>query len=742
MPASPDTTRVRIYGIRHHGPGSARRLLGQLRNWRPDIVLLECPADAQSALAHAADPGLVPPVAMLLYDPGAHDRAVHFPLAGFSPEWLTLRYADAHRIPVRCMDLPWGISRQLPEDSDREDEQDPFTVIAGTMGYRDTERWWEYYFEQIHVESDLFPHIQELMAAFRQDSRYGESLENRLREAWMRRTIRQAAGENHQRIAVVCGAFHTPALTTWEMDQGPDDALLHPWKGTPVQATWVPWTFGQLARRSGYGAGMLSPAWYELLYEQAEHPTRHWMARCARYLREKGLPAPPASIPAAVEMAESLATLRGMHQPGMDELEDAAVAVLVQGDPQWLRAIREDLLIGDRMGKVPPGIPRTPLQEDFQRAVRAARLSRAQETIGKVELELDLRKPTNRLAGTLLHRLRLLDLPWGRHLERGALAKGNFRERWRLEWKPSFQIRLLECGTWGLTLEEAARNYALRPDTPGSGLQALAERLQLCLQARLPQAAGTLAARLRDRSAESGDIWDLAATLTPLIQITRYGEAFTEDYPDLAPLLDHLIPRTLIGLPRAMHGLSEEQVQQAPDLLRQLVADLRAYGQPHWLRLLWQGLLPLTDDPSLAPALHAGLCRLAWEEGQIDTADLARFLRDALQPGQPAAATAGWVAGLLGGAEDLLLRHLELWTTLDHWVSGLPPDAFREALPALRKVFSSFSPSARRQIAVNLHRQTSETPRSAKILPELRPSQQDLLLPALRDLLWGPDSSP
>ena len=47
-------------------------------------------------------------------------------------------------------------------------------------------------------------------------------------------------------------------------------------------ATWVPWTYGLLARASGYGAGVDSPAWYDQLFDEAEDPVARWLSRAAR----------------------------------------------------------------------------------------------------------------------------------------------------------------------------------------------------------------------------------------------------------------------------------------------------------------------------------------------------------------------------------------------------------------------------------------------------------------------------
>ena len=38
---------VRIFGIRHHGPGCARSLRRALHAWEPDCLLLEGPPEAE-----------------------------------------------------------------------------------------------------------------------------------------------------------------------------------------------------------------------------------------------------------------------------------------------------------------------------------------------------------------------------------------------------------------------------------------------------------------------------------------------------------------------------------------------------------------------------------------------------------------------------------------------------------------------------------------------------------------------
>lgn len=728
---------IRIYGIRHHGPGSSRRLLEALQAFQPDCLLVECPADGQQGLDLIGDAGLIPPLALLIYRPDHPGEAAHLPFARFSPEWLAARYATGHQIPVIAMDLPWGIQAQLSGSPIRSDQRDPFSFVAQTMGYSDIERWWEYYFEQEHGQEDLFPSIARLMATLREDLQPADDPDTHLREAWMRRTMREYQLRGYQRIAVVCGAYHVPALDLKFHRKETDTRLLEScppaWN---TASTWVPWTYFNLANRSGYGAGVLSPAWYDLLFEHPQHATIHWMIRTAQLLRAKGLPIPPASVPAAVEMAEALATLRSMKQPGYQELEESACAVLVDGNAQWLDIIREKNLIGDRIGKVPPSIPRTPLQEDFHRCVRSARLTRALETPGKVQLDLDQRKPTNHLASVLLHRLILLDLPWGKLHVRGDRAKGRSRESWTLQWKHIYGMRLLEAGLWGLTLRDASHAYALHRALETERMAEIADRIHRCLKAELPRTASDLATILHQRFAEQQDILDLMQALSSLIAAYQYDQDSWQGDTSLVTLIDRLITRIRIGLPSMMQGVSDEQARTLPGQVRQFILDLRTLDKHDELDSLYAFLLESLLQESGHPFVLGAITRLVYEEGRLEHPAILIRLQDHLRHHDDILTASHWCSGLLSGSESLLIHLTDLWHLIDQWILQLDEAAFTEILPIFRKSVGAYSAGAKRQIALILARDTRQRPLHIHPGPELSEAQQNVLLPVLHHWLY------
>ena len=51
--------RVRVFGIRHHGPGSARSVRQGLEEFSPDVVLIEGPSDADPLVMLVASDSMI-----------------------------------------------------------------------------------------------------------------------------------------------------------------------------------------------------------------------------------------------------------------------------------------------------------------------------------------------------------------------------------------------------------------------------------------------------------------------------------------------------------------------------------------------------------------------------------------------------------------------------------------------------------------------------------------------------------
>lgn len=716
---------VTVFGVRHHGPGSARSLERALEELRPDCVLVEGPPEGDPLLALAADPGMRPPVALLVHVVEDPARATFYPLAEFSPEWRALRHAAEHDLPARLIDLPAAnelaadggaaaidASGEAAADPDRSEadadpgaseadglRRDPLAALSEAAGYGDPERWWEDVVEQRPGEIAPFEAIAEAMAAVREahPTPKDEAVREERREAHMRERVRVAGREGFERMAVVCGAWHAPALTAPATSAADKRTL----KGLPkikVAATWVPWTYDLLARDSGYGAGVDSPAWYEHLYDAAEDPVARWLARAARLLRDEGLDASPAQVVDAVRLAGALAALRGRPLAGLPELTDALRSALCGGSDVPLAVVRERLMVGERMGAVPEATPMVPLQRDLTALQRRLRMK--PEAAARTR-ELDLRTERDRERSALLHRLVLLEVPWGRREEVYG-KRGSFHELWTLEWSPALALALVRASRHGTTVEAAAARAVRERAGAATDLEALSALAERALLARLPAVVAEVVAALEARAGAGADVAELMDAVPPLAGVVRYGDVRSSDSAAVERLLDGLVTRVCVGLPLAAGSLDDDAAREMlgrVDAVQRAIALVDRPGQrEQWVATLRE----LLARHGVNDLVSGRGCRLLLDAGELESGDAGSAMARALSPGAEPDAAASWLEGFLSGSGLVLVHDPALLGVLDGWLSGIGEEGFERVVPLLRRTFSEFAAAERRQIGARV----------------------------------------
>ncbi|WP_159941675.1 MULTISPECIES: DUF5682 family protein [unclassified Nocardiopsis] len=752
-----DTSGLHVLGVRHHGPGSARAVRAALEEIKPEAVLIEGPPEADALTSLVGE--LEPPVALLAYAAekegprrDAGEGWAFWPFASFSPEWEALRYAVGHGVPVRFCDLPAAHTlaermaaaeerRQREEDPDAAGEApeaeepervrlDPLGVLAEAAGYDDAERWWDDVVEQRGPgEPSPFPAIADAMAAVRAESAPESGREAR-REAYMRQTLRAVLREGHQRVAVVCGAWHAPALRDVADHPVKDDtALLRGLPKVRVNTTWVPWTHGRLAAASGYGAGVAAPGWYHHLFTAPDLPVHRWLTDAARLLREEGQPVSSSHVIEGVRLAESLAVLRGRPLAGLDEVSEALTSVLCEGEPARAALVHRRMALGERMGAVPPSTPMVPLQRDLVAAQKRLRLK--PEPFDR-DLDLDLRKENDRERGVLLHRLRMLDVPWGVPGPSAGGSKGTFRESWRLRWEPEMDVALIEASRWGTTVASAAAaraaDLAAEADLPA--LTSLTER---CLLADLGEALPRVLALLTDRAATDSDVTHLMAALPPLARSARYGDVRGTDGTRLRQVGEQLLRRVCVGLAPAVHGLDDEA---AAEFVRHVDATHNAATLLGGEVLAdWTAALASLARRDAVPGRIAGrVNRMLADGGLLEPAELRGRLGLAMSPGAEPAGAAAWLEGFLQGSGLILVHDEALLGLIDTWLLALPEERFTAVLPLLRRTFGNFTGPERTEIGAAAQRLGS-APAAAPGAPVRADADTERAAPALATAL-------
>jgi hypothetical protein len=768
--ASVNSSDTALLGVRHHGPGSARAVRRALDVFQPDIVLIEGPPEADRLVEWAGHEGLRPPVALLAYplhgDPAT--RSAFWPFGDFSPEWQAIRWALEAKVPVRFCDLPAGVrfasgrKRDArseppaqaepdepgaeepadpvavdPADQDALARRDPIGALAVAAGYDDPERWWEDVVEHQVVESTHdpmapFEAIAAAMGVVRQaapDPRPREKLYEDRREAHMRQVLRTAR-KAHERVAVVCGAWHVPALTDPLPPAAADARVLKGLAKTRIGMTWVPWTHGRLASWQGYGAGVSSPGWYHHLFTAPDRVIERWLTAVAGVLRAEGLPISSAHIIEAVRLADALATLRGRPLAGLAEVTEATRAVLCDGDELRVQLVNRKLVVGERLGEIPADMPGVPLARDLAATQRSLRL---QPSALARDLDLDLRRGIDADRSRLLHRLRLLDVPWGQPLSQRR-GKGTFWESWRIAWEPEFAVDVIAASGYGSTVLAAATAAAVEEAGDAVTLGDVTALVEKCLLADLPDALAPVLAALDERMALDTDVAHLMDALPALARTLRYGDVRGTDVGSLRVVTATMLTRIRIGLPKALTNLDD-------DATRAMRA--RLDGVHGAIPLLsadpggWYDALARVVDRDDLPGLLAGrIARLLVDAGRIDGEEAGRRLARVLSVGTPPARGAGWIEGFMAGGGLVLVHDEPLLRLVDQWLSGIPDDAFSEVVPLLRRTFGAFPAPQRRAIGERVRRLGRGGPTVADAGPHPR---GEVVLATVRALLGAVD---
>ncbi|MCV7363724.1 hypothetical protein H7K19_19550 [Mycolicibacterium neworleansense] len=682
-----------VLGVRHHGPGSARAVMSELERIQPDIVVIEGPADADRLTTDVDHTDMVPPVAVMAYAVDDPAVSAFWPFGAFSPEWQALLWAARHQVPVRFCDLP--AATVLAQHGQRREDVsrvrvDPIAALAEAAGYDDPERWWDDVVES-RTDGTGFEAITEAMRTVRELEPDEDDPIEHQREAHMRQVIRKAAKE-FATVVVVCGAWHAPALAGKFPPASADSALLRGLPKVKSATVWVPWTHSRLAAASGYGAGVRSPGWYQHAFLEQERPVETWLTLAARALRGHDIFVSSAHVIEGVRLANALAAMRGRAHPGLSEVNEATEAVLCEGSDTRFGLIVRELVVGERLGSVPEHLPMVPLLADITKQQKSLRLK--PDATAK-QVTLDLRKPNDLAKSHLLHRLAVLDIPWGE--PEIATGQGTFKEPWTLQWLPEFAVKVVISSVWGNTVYRACKAKLADTAANATHLGEVTAAIEAALLGGVDEAVAPLLTILENKAAVDRDLTELMAALPALARSLRYGDVRRTDAGALSEVTTSLLRRVNVGLPATLTGLGPDaaaemlaHINAVTDTVDLLDADVRG----EWLATITR----LADRDDLHGSLIGRFVRIGVDGAIFTTTEAARRMRRALSIGAPADEKSAWIEGFLSGSGLLLVHDTELLSVIDEWLTGLTATEFTDVLPLVRRTFSTFDAGIKRNI--------------------------------------------
>ena len=717
---------LHILGIRHHGVGSAINTLQRLEELQPDCIIVEGPVELMDQLNKVPLSTFTPPVSILVYNPDNIQQSSFYPFAEFSPEWVAIDYAQKNNISFTTADLPtkhaFGIKEaifneaekaqenasELPEDDNTEENSleksedaplpihnRPIEEIAKAAGFSDADLWWEHHFEQKYLTNAAahFQSVLEVMQALRDTYVNADYKENERREAFMREAIRKAEKEGKQNIVFICGAWHAPALLLCKEKKKTDTPLLKKLPKTKVASAWIPWMNSRLAWVSGYGAGLESPGWYEHLWKFPQDDGKRWILKTAKIFRAKKMDISTAHIIETYRLAIALAAMRSLARPGLKEMYDATVSVMCLGDEILMKLVQENLITGKKIGRIPDGLPKLPIQTDFDAKIKTYRFQiREDEKI----YNLDLREARGLEKSIFLHRLAALNIKWG--VIKQVRSKGTFKETWALNWSPEILLDIIDKAIWGNSIEIAAQNYLQHLAKETTHVQEITKLIDQAILGQLFATVDFLIKRIDALISVSYDVPILFETVVPLINIYRYSDIRKTDETVLLTLIEGLLLKININLETACYGLNEESSNTLFNHISSLNTHISLIDNQHLEDDWYAAIASVVDKDQVSYIIQGAANRILFDQQLLDIESVSNAMSRALSVGKEPIQSTYWIEGFLKGSALILVIDHVIWNMLYTWITSLDNDKFNELIPILRRTFSRYGPEERKQI--------------------------------------------
>ena len=727
-------------GVRHLSPNGAWNIIKKLEEIKPRIVLIEGPSDFTYLIKEFDNKEVCPPVAILAYTTVQPIKSIIYPFAEYSPEYQGIKWCNNNNVACRFIDLPSSINlgiylaeelKDKEEDSNNEDNDteeanensqdeneqsvmgDIYKRLDKLAGFGGHENFWESTIE--HAEKNYFEAVNEYGSQLRKITLENEedSPKNKMRESYMKWQIDIAIEEGYStdEIVVIAGAYHIDGLknTAISMTKEEFDSI----HKAENKITLMPYSYFKLSSQSGYGAGNKAPSYYHMIWDKVqenkiEEISYRYLSHLATEQRKLGNYASSAQIIDAVQLAKGLASIAKRPYPTLQDLRDSAITCFAEGDLNHLAKAITLTEIGTTIGKLPKGVSKTAIQEDFQHYINNLKLEKYVSVVNQ-ELRLDLRENLRVKSETLayldlersffFHRLRVLEVHFvGLMSEKQDNA--TWSERWNIQWTTEVEIELVEASLQGDSITTAVEYFMSSGIEENDSIENITLSIKDCFLCGMPKVLGRFVAILQSTAVDTIDIFSIGKCLDNLSTIINFGDIRKIDATGLHGILEQLYLRSVL--------LVIDSAKCDDSVVTDMIFTLNAINDVSinfsfinaslWIEVLEE----MSENLSINAFLSGYATSILLEKGIIKHDEIDQIIEFRLSPGMDVAVTANWFEGLCMKNRYSLILNLKIWEKIDTYLNSLQEEDFVRVLVFLRRAFTRFNSAEKDSIAENL----------------------------------------
>ncbi|WFD09721.1 DUF5682 family protein [Tepidibacter hydrothermalis] len=756
------------FPVRHHSPACSFHLKKVIEEYKPEIILIEGPNNANHLIPSLVHEDSKTPLSIYytysdskeLLGEKDDKYMCYYPFLDYSPEFVALKTASKKNILVKFIDLSYeqilinsdkgeGVREKFEKKNYNDDyifDRSKFIKeICKKQNCRNFNELWEklYEIDGINISTQTF--IKNILA-YCYLSRLDlseEMLEQDgciAREKYMNMQIEKYS-EKHNKVLVITGGIHTLGLINL---RGKDiKTRIKRVIKDDTNAYAMAYSFKECDQLNGYASGMPYTAFYNKVWENIcenkelpyEDAVMDFIAKCGRELRENGEGISTADSIEALNMAKGLASLRDKLQCGAYELLDGVRSSFIKGEISVSNSAPIDslnkLMTGDKIGELSSTADIPPIVLDFRNKCKQLRIKI--DTSCKQSKTLDIYKTkSHRQVSKLFHMMNFLETEFCIRTKGPDFTIGRntnlIRETWEYKWDPSVETKLIEHSVYGGSLKEAVREIIVKKmkDIESHSGQASELMINAAVMG-LEDLVDKILLQMELIIQNDGEFYSLTQACNKLHFL--YKEKYLMDIlnTEKIEILIKKVYEKSASLISELYNISKDDENYMIQKLKELYnismdnsLSLNDDIYTEQLRVLINRKDCNTALEGAGVGILIGLNELDIEEG------IKRSKSYLYSSGEKLFESARYLKGIFSTARDLIMCSDGLINGIDHMLREIEYEDFIKIIPEMRLAFSFFIPSEIDEIGNNVGKLYNKS--SYEVLDKEPVSEEDIIL--------------
>ena len=730
-----------FFPVRHHSPTCSYHLKNVIEEYKPDIILIEGPVEANTIKEYIASENSEAPFAIYYsysdskgyIDENKEKYRCYYPFLNYSPELVALREGQRLNIETKFIDLPYSEilincskGRGLLKEQEKSNYNDDYLfeknrfleAICESEGCKDFNEFWEKVFEIDGMFKEASAFVKDMLA-YCYLSRLYSSEEELLaegciaREVFMSSKIKEEIQKN-KKVLVVTGGFHTSEIL--KLVDNEKTIKLHKFNKEDSNVYLMPYSMEEADALNGYASGMIFPNFYEEVWSNInsnkedayEKAVLSKIIRCGKETRKKEGSISTFDEICAFDMCKGLSSIREKRQCGIYELIDGVTSSFIKGElnistKEPLNILYKELT-GHKIGKLCEGVNMPPIVLDFKSLCKKYRL----KIDGALDQELTLNifsSERHRKISCFMHRLDFLRTNFGRCIKGPdiILKRGMnlVREIWKYKWSTLVESTLIDNSVYGGTIKEATISI-LKKNIKGISKNSgkLAKLLVKAFQMDTVDMVDDSLIKLKEIIIEDGSFYSIVECLEYLAKIYNMQELYRVILNnDVRDIIVSCYSKAVILIPD-LYKSSNEEASKIVDALKEIYSLIldRKLGLDS--ELLKEALVSLLTHEECNPNIEGATLGILYGLGGVNIETIKNKIEGyILGTKDKMLKSPAFLNGIFSTAKDIVFLDDGIIDAIDSFVTEVEEENFIKIIPELRLAFSYFIPKEIDEIA-------------------------------------------